>query len=113
TQRPLADWPLLVALSAKELVKEIAERTFLVPAVLIATAPMRRLDSRLSIDIDHCGLDGFCDLRKLIGKLARRRYGQRRRISGSFLFLLSLYTVRDHGADQNSDRQREQNDRSE
>src|SRR5580692_11145890 len=97
-------------LAAEKFVEEVVKWRLIVGLVRTSsasTAAMRILDGGFGIDIDHCRFQLFRDLRKLIGENLRRRYDQRRGV-GTFL-LLAFDSLRDDGADENTDRQCGQN----
>src|SRR5581483_3010503 len=80
------------ALPAKEAIEEVVKRTASSTLIVISgasrqPAPVRVLDGGLGVDVHHARLELFGDLRKLVGKLLRRGYGQRRCVGTLFVFL--------------------------
>src|SRR6202034_2592796 len=93
-QRTLANGAVALAtLPTKEAVEEVihpavATAAVIVVGILVATAaPVRILDGRFRIDVDHARPQLFRDLRERIRKLLGRRHCQRSRIGGLLSFL--------------------------
>src|SRR5579872_3058884 len=110
-QGVLTDWSLL-SLPAKEAVEEVLKRILIVSTTLVrwssTPSAVRILDRRFGVDIHHRRFQLLGNLRKLVGELLWRRDRQGSRRVRSSLAFLAPHTFRNHGSNENSDRQRGQ-----